>query len=79
MRLGKRPSLWAKNEMFVLVLILGLGENRQIITDPKLVFDSITHCNSVAAQLAQRFGHLTNPADFAVAYCLPRNEAKDGT
>ena len=65
--------------MFVLVLILGLGENRQIITDPKLVFDSITHCNSVAAQLAQRFGHLTNPADFAVAYCLPRNETNDGT
>jgi len=63
----------------MFVLILGLGENRQIITDPKLVFDSITHCNSVAAQLAQRFGHLTNPADFAVAYCLPRNEAKDGT
>jgi hypothetical protein len=65
--------------MFVLVLILGLGENRQIITDPKLVFESITHCNSVAAQLAQRFGHLTNPADFAVAYSLPRNETNDGT
>jgi hypothetical protein len=63
--------------MFVLIVILGLGDNRQIILDPKLVFDSITHCNSVAAQLAQRYGHVSNPADFVVTYCLPKNRAKD--
>lgn len=65
--------------MFVLVVILGLGEDRRVMSDPdQWVFDDISRCNAVASELSKRYGHVTNPADFVVTYCLPKNEAKDG-
>lgn len=50
------------------------------MSDPdQWVFDDINRCNAVASELSKRYGHVTNPADFVVTYCLPKNEAKDGT
>lgn len=65
--------------MFVLVVILGLGEDRREMTDPdQWVYQSIDRCNQVASDLSKRYGHLSNPRDFVVAYCIPKNEVKDG-
>ena len=37
-----------------------------------MLFASVTACNYHAREIVRRYGHLTSPKHFALAYCVPR-------
>ena len=59
--------------IFVLVIWLGIGEDRKIISDD-IEFANLQHCIAYARLIVMRFGYET-PKDRALAYCIPKRIA----
>lgn len=57
--------------VFLLLLYLGVGDGRTLESEG-MYFSSLSSCNWHAENLVRRWGYLSNPADFVVAYCVPR-------
>jgi hypothetical protein len=61
--------------VFVLVMFLGVGEDRRLISD-NMYFYSIDRCNYFAEKLSRRYGNFRDidwidPRDRVTAYCKP--------
>ena len=61
---------------FLLLVYLGTGDSRQLISDT-MYFRSVTDCNFFAAELSRRYGNygnidLLHPDDRVTAYCVPK-------
>lgn len=54
--------------VFVLVVWMGIGTERKIISDD-IEFANLAHCLAYAQLLVKRFGYET-PKDRALAYCI---------
>jgi len=57
--------------VFLLFLYLGVADGRTLESDG-MYFRDLPTCQWYAKELVRRWGYLSNPADFAVAYCVPR-------
>ena len=57
--------------LFVLFVIIGLGEGRELVSNT-MAFQDIYTCNEMARQVVKRYGFANSPDDFVVAYCLPK-------
>lgn len=57
-------------QVFMLVLIMGIGEDRKEVGET-LYFRSIQVCNATAFELTKRWGHWSHK-DQVTAYCLPK-------
>ena len=59
--------------MYYFVLMVYLGTARELISEDKMVFDNIEHCNYYAREITKRYSsHGIAPQDRVVAYCLPK-------
>lgn len=56
--------------VFVLVVFMGIGEDRKVISDD-IEFANLAHCLVYADLIVKRFGYET-PRDRALAYCIPK-------
>ena len=56
--------------VFVLVIWLGIGADRRVISDD-IEFTNLQHCIAYAQMIVMRFGYQT-PQDRALAYCIPK-------
>jgi len=63
-------------QVFMLVLMIGIGEDRYEVEE-KMYFRSIELCNEVARHVAKRWGHWS-AKDQATSYCVPHS-VKEGT
>jgi len=62
--------------VFLLLVYLGVGEDRMLISND-LYFNSIVNCNFFAAEVSRRYGNYTHsawidPRDRVTAYCVPK-------
>ena len=57
--------------VFLLLLYLGVGQDRVLVSGD-MHFRTLQTCNWHAEALVRRWGYVSNPSDFAVAYCVPR-------
>jgi len=60
----------AVTHVFVLVIWLGIGTDRRVISDD-IEFSNLQHCIAYARLIVMRFGYET-PKDRALAYCVPK-------
>jgi len=56
-------------QVFMLVLIMGIGEDRKPIEET-LYFKSVITCNLTAKELSKRWGHWSH-MDQVTVYCVP--------
>jgi len=59
--------------VFVLVVWMGIGEDRRIISED-IEFANLAHCLVYADLIVKRYGYET-PKDRALAYCIPKRIA----
>jgi len=57
--------------VFLLLLYLGVGSDRVLVSQD-MHYRNLQVCQWYAEELVRRWGYVANPADFAVAYCVPR-------
>ncbi len=67
--------------VFLLMVYLGVGESRKVISD-NMYFRSVTDCNFYAKELTKRFGNYQSidrmdSRDRVTAYCVPKYIKKD--
>jgi len=66
--------------VFLLMVYLGVGEDRRLISD-NMYFRSVSDCNFFAAEVSRRHGsyeHLykMDKRDMVTAYCVPKYISK---
>jgi len=62
--------------VFLLMLYLGTGESRQLVSNDMYFWD-VNDCNYFASKLAKRYGNYRyrdylDPQDRATVYCIPK-------
>ena len=56
--------------MHVFALLVFVGG--AALEGPSMLFAGVTACNYHAREIVRRYGHLTSPKHYALAYCVPR-------
>ena len=69
------PDKDAVTHVFVLVVWMGIGADRRVISDD-IEFTNLQHCIAYAQMIVMRFGYQT-PKDRALAYCIPKRIAPE--
>lgn len=62
--------------VFLLVVYLGTGDDRRLVSD-NMYFRDVNRCNWFASQVVKRYGNYSHSdwmhsKDRATAYCLPK-------